>query len=58
MVATGLRLDDLELGSLRGELTDMSLEVDLVARGGAGRVRLGGLRYLGLQADSLSCRAR
>jgi hypothetical protein len=50
--AANLRLDELEVGSLRGELQEATVEVDLGARAGKAALAVEGPRYSGLRARS------
>ena len=54
----GLKLDELELASLRGEVQEASLRLDLEARQGRGQVAVQGPRFSGLQGESLSTAVR
>lgn len=53
-----LMLDELELASLRGEVQEASLHLDLGARLGRGAWAVAGPRYSGLRGDSLAGAAR
>lgn len=53
-----LHLDELELGSLRGQLTSCNVDVDLGARQGRGRLMLVQPKYSGLRGNSLTANAR
>ena len=52
-----LKLDELELASLRGDLQEAALHVNFDTRMGRGAVNVTGPRYSGLQA-CLQCDAR
>jgi hypothetical protein len=52
-----LKLDDLEVASLRGRLDSADLELDLEARSGRGQLRVAAPRFSGLQGESLSAQA-
>lgn len=54
----GLKLDELELGSLRGEVEEANLRLDLEARQGRGQVSVTGPRFSGLQGESLNTAVR
>lgn len=54
----GLKLDELELGSLRGEVEEANLRLDLEARQGRGQVAVTGPRFSGLQGQSLNTAVR
>lgn len=54
----GLKLDELELGSLRGEVEEATLRLDLEARHGRGQVAVRGPRFSGLQGESLNTALR
>ena len=49
-----IKLDDLELASLRGELQEISAAVDLRTQTGRGRASILAPKYTGLQGDNLS----
>ena len=49
-----LQLDELELASLRGELQEVSVNVNFDTRMGRGKVAVAGPRFSGLQGESLS----
>ena len=49
-----IKLDDLELASLRGELQEVSAAVNLNTQTGRGRASILAPKYTGLQGDSLS----
>ena len=49
-----VKLDELELVSLRGELQEVSCSLNFQAQTGRGRLSLAGPRYSGLRGDSLS----
>lgn len=55
---TSLLLDELELASLRGEVQEASLHLDLGARLGRGAWSIEGPRFSGLRGDSLAGAAR
>ena len=49
-----VKLDELELASLRGELQDVSCSLNFEAQTGRGKLSLLSPRYSGLSGDSLS----
>ena len=53
-----LKLDELELASLRGEVEEAGLKLDLEARQGRGQVIVQGPRFSGLQGELLSTAVR
>ncbi len=50
----GLKLDELELASLRGEVQEVSLSLNFDTRMGRGKVSVAGPRFSGLQGEALS----
>lgn len=50
----GLQLDELELASLRGEVQEVSLNLNFDTRVGRGKVNVAGPRFSGLQGEALS----
>ena len=50
----GLKLDELELASLRGEVQEVSLNLNFDTRMGRGKVNVAGPRFSGLQGEALS----
>ena len=54
MRVTNVKLDELELASLRGELQEISCSLNFQSQTGRGRVNLTAPRYSGLRGDSLS----
>ena len=50
----GLQLDELELASLRGEVQEVSLNLNFDTRMGRGKVNIAGPRFSGLQGEALS----
>lgn len=50
----GLKLDELELASLRGEVQEVSLSLNFDTRMGRGKVSVSGPRFSGLQGEALS----
>lgn len=54
MRVANVKLDELELASLRGELQEISCSLNFQSQTGRGRVSLAAPRYSGLRGDSLS----
>lgn len=50
----GVHLDELELGSLRGDLDELSLHLNFWTRDGRGRLCVGNPRFSGLSGKKLS----
>ena len=54
MRVANVKLDELELASLRGELQEVSCSLNFQSQTGRGRVSLAAPRYSGVRGDSLS----
>lgn len=53
-----VKLDELELASLRGDVQEMSVGVNFDSRVGRGKISVAGPRFSGLQGQNLSAALR
>ncbi|KAL6785562.1 hypothetical protein ACKKBF_B00775 [Auxenochlorella protothecoides x Auxenochlorella symbiontica] len=54
----GLKLDELEIASLRGDLQEASASLNFASQTGSGKLQLAGPRFSGVRGESLACSLR